>query len=126
MREETILGIYAGTVALLKFASLPTILALILLGFLRMAQAGASGPEAEICRDRPDNRGFGGGGAETSLLAASIREYLNVPIVGSVILRFLQALSSAALSSLTRHRPEAASPFPETLQQFYKVVEDVG
>jgi hypothetical protein len=125
MREETILGIYAGTVALLKFASLPTILALILLGFLRMAQAGASGPEAEICRDRPDNRGFGGGGAGTSLLAASIREYLNVPI-GSVILRFLQALSSAVLSSLTRHRPEAASPFPETLQQFYKVVEDVG
>jgi membrane-anchored protein YejM (alkaline phosphatase superfamily) len=33
MREETILSIYAGTVALLKFASLPTILALILLGF---------------------------------------------------------------------------------------------
>jgi len=33
MREETILGIYAGAVALLKFASFLTILALILLGF---------------------------------------------------------------------------------------------
>jgi hypothetical protein len=33
MREETLLGMYAGAVALLKFASLPTILGLILLGF---------------------------------------------------------------------------------------------
>jgi len=33
MKEETLLGMYAGAVALLKFASLPTILALILLGF---------------------------------------------------------------------------------------------